>query len=133
MTKKHKSILKSVIEKVTKISWLKGARTTAHKYMKPGKDFNNHISNHAFDYMKELISVENQGLLSVEGKDRLRFCKQLYDLNVWVKNSVRHYKSVAEITKILKKLYKRSKQTADYKKGWNNSISTILSEIKKLD
>ena len=67
---KNKSIFKTVIEKVSKISWLKGARTPAHKYMKPDKDFNKPISNHAFDYMKELNDAEFEKLIAMIFKQR---------------------------------------------------------------
>lgn len=65
MAKKHKSLFKAVIETVTKIPWLKGTREPAHKYMKPGKDFNKPVSNHAFDYMKELNDQEFEKLIAM--------------------------------------------------------------------
>lgn len=67
---KNKSIFKTVIEKVSKISWLKGSGTPAHKFMKPGKDFNKPISNHAFDYMKELNDAEFEKLIAMIFRQR---------------------------------------------------------------
>lgn len=70
MTKKHKSIFKAMFETVTKIPWLKGTRAPVHQHMKPGKDFNNPISNHAFDYMKELNDAEFEKLIAMVFSER---------------------------------------------------------------
>ena len=65
MEKKSKSIFKAVLDKVSKLPLFKSARTPAHKYMKPGKDFNKPVSNHAFDYMKELNDAEFEKLIAM--------------------------------------------------------------------
>ena len=70
MNKKHKSILKAVFETVTKIPWLKGTRKFTHKHMKPGKGFNQPVSTHAFDYMKELNDNEFEKLIVMIFKQR---------------------------------------------------------------
>ena len=70
MTKKSKSIFKSVIEKVSKLPLFKSVRSPAHKNMKPGKDFNKPVSNHAFDYMKELNDEEFEKLIAMIFKQR---------------------------------------------------------------
>ena len=65
MSNKGKSIFKAVIDTVTKITGLKGTLRPAHKHMKPGKDFNQPVSNHAFDYMKELNDLEFEKLIAM--------------------------------------------------------------------
>lgn len=70
MTNKHKSIFKAVIDTVTKLPKLITSRSPAHKYMKPGKGFNQPVSNHAFDYMKELNDAEFEKLIALIFKER---------------------------------------------------------------
>jgi len=70
MANKHKSIFKVVLDSVSKISWLKGIRPPAHKHMKPGKDFNQPISNSSSDYLKELSNDEFKKLIVMIFKQR---------------------------------------------------------------
>lgn len=70
MSNKGKSIFRAVIDTVTKITGLKGSLKPAHKHMKPGKDFNQPVSNHAFDYMKELNDQEFEKLIAMIFKQR---------------------------------------------------------------
>ncbi|MDH5600672.1 MAG: restriction endonuclease [Gammaproteobacteria bacterium] len=70
MAKKSKSIFKVVLDKVSKLPLFSAVRTTAHKNMKPGKDFNKPVSNHAFDYMKELNDAEFEKLIALIFKQR---------------------------------------------------------------
>lgn len=70
MPNKHKSIFKVVLETVTKLPWIKGVRAPVHENMKPGKDFNQPVSNHAFDYMKELNDEEFEKLIAMIFKQR---------------------------------------------------------------
>ena len=61
----NKSIFKAVFDKVSNLPLFKSVRTPAHKHMKPGKDFNKPVSNHAFDYMKELNDAEFEKLIAM--------------------------------------------------------------------
>lgn len=79
---KKESIFKSILNTVSKLSWVKGAITPAHKNMKPGKGFNQPVSDHTFDYLKELddgefdkliVMIFNQRGYTVSTKDE---CKQ---------------------------------------------------------
>ncbi|MCW8987400.1 MAG: restriction endonuclease [Gammaproteobacteria bacterium] len=70
MTNKHKSIFKVMIDTVSKLPLFKGVRSPVHKNMKPGKDFNKPVSNHAFDYMKELNDEEFEKLIAMIFKQR---------------------------------------------------------------
>ena len=60
---KKESIFKALFNKVSKLSWVKGAAPAAHQNMKPGKGFNQPISDHAFDYLKELDDAEFEKLI----------------------------------------------------------------------
>ena len=51
---KKPSLLTSMLSKVSSMPWLKNMTATPHKNMKPGKGFNKPVSDHAFDYLKEL-------------------------------------------------------------------------------
>ena len=62
---KKESIFKTLFNKVSKLSWVKGATPAAHQKMKPGKGFNQPISDHAFDYLKELDDAEFEKLISI--------------------------------------------------------------------
>jgi len=70
MKDKNKSILGIVLDKVTKLPWLKSTRAPIHKNMKPGKEFNQPVSDHAFDYLKELNDAEFEKLVSLIFKQR---------------------------------------------------------------
>ena len=70
MTKKNKSFFKTILNTVSKLSWLKGTDEPAHKYMQPGKGFNEPASDHAFDYLKELNDAEFEKLVSLIFKQR---------------------------------------------------------------
>ena len=70
MVKKNKSIFKAVIDTVTKLPKLITSRSPSQKYMKPGKGFNQPVSNHAFDYMKELNDSEFEKLIAMIFKER---------------------------------------------------------------
>ena len=61
---KKESIFKSILNTVSKLPWVKGAITPpAHKNMKPGKGFNQPVSDHTFDYLKELDDGEFDKLI----------------------------------------------------------------------
>lgn len=70
MTDKNKSIFKVMLNTVSKLPWIKGLREPAHKHMQPGKDFNKPVSNHAFDYLKELNDEEFDKLVALIFKQR---------------------------------------------------------------
>lgn len=70
MAKKYTSIFKTVIDTVTKLPKLITSRSPAQKHMKPGKGFNQPVSNHAFDYMKELNDAEFEKLIAMIFKER---------------------------------------------------------------
>lgn len=70
MAKKHRSLFKTVLEKVSKLPKLISTRSSAHKHMKPGKGFNQPVSNHAYDYMKELNDAEFEKLIAMIFKQR---------------------------------------------------------------
>ena len=70
MTDKNKSIFKAMLNTVSKLSWLKGSRAPVHQYMQPGKGFNQPVSDHAFDYLKELNDAEFEKLVSMMFKQR---------------------------------------------------------------
>jgi len=67
---KKESIFKSILNTVSKLPWVKGAITPAHKNMKPGKGFNQPVSDHAFDYLKELDDTEFDKLIAMIFKQR---------------------------------------------------------------
>ena len=60
---KKESIFKSILNTVSKLPWVKGAIKPAHKNMKPGKGFNQPVSDHTFDYLKELDDSEFDKLI----------------------------------------------------------------------
>lgn len=70
MTDKHKSIFKVMLDSVSKIPWLKVSRAPVHEGMIPDKDFNKPVSNHAFDYLKELNDEEFDKLIALMFKQR---------------------------------------------------------------
>ena len=59
-----------MIDTVSKLPLFKAVRSPTHKNMKLGKDFNNPVSNHAFDYMKELNNEEFEKLIAMIFKQR---------------------------------------------------------------
>lgn len=64
------SIFKSVLNTVSKLTWLKGTASPENRHMNPGKGFNKPISDHAFDYIKELNDNEFDKLISLIFKQR---------------------------------------------------------------
>ena len=78
---KKESIFKAVLNTVSKLSWLKGAVSPSHKNMKPGKGFNRPVSNHAFDYLKELNDAEFDKLISLLFKQRGYAVSEIEDIN----------------------------------------------------
>lgn len=70
MKDKNKSIFGIMLDKVSKLSWLKSPRDPIHKNMQPGKEFNQPVSDHAFDYLKELNDAEFEKLVSLIFKQR---------------------------------------------------------------
>ena len=67
---KKKSILSAMLDKVSKLPWLKNKHFTQHEKMKPGKGFNQPVSDHAFDYLKELNDEEFDKLIAMIFKQR---------------------------------------------------------------
>lgn len=67
---KKKSILTAVLSKVSNLAWLKKIQASPHKKMKPGKGFNQPVSDHAFDYLKELNDEEFEKLIIMIFKQR---------------------------------------------------------------
>ena len=67
---KKESIFKSILNTVSKLPWVKGAITPAHKNMKPGKGFNQPVADHTFDYLKELDDAEFDKLIVMVFKQR---------------------------------------------------------------
>lgn len=67
---KKESIFKAIFNKVSQLPWVKGAVPAVHQNMKPGKGFNQPISNHAFDYLKELDDAEFKKLIAILFKQR---------------------------------------------------------------
>ena len=65
-----KSILSTMLDKVSNLSWLKIKHPPQHKNMEPGKGFNQPISDHAFDYLKELNDEEFEKLVAMIFKQR---------------------------------------------------------------
>lgn len=59
------SIFKVVLNTVSKLTWLKGTASSKNKHMNPGKGFNQPVSDHAFDYIKELDDNEFDKLISL--------------------------------------------------------------------
>lgn len=70
MTDKNKSFLKVVLKTVSKLPWLRGVGTPDHEHMQPGKGFNEPVSDHAFDYLKELDDAEFEKLIELMFKQR---------------------------------------------------------------
>lgn len=66
----NKSIFKVVLNTVSKLPWLKGTIAASNKNMEPGKGFNKPVSNHAFDYLKELDDSEFDKLIALLFKQR---------------------------------------------------------------
>lgn len=64
------SIFKVVLNTVSKLTWLKNTSGSKSKHMKPGKGFNKPISDHAFDFIKELDDSEFEKLISLIFKQR---------------------------------------------------------------
>lgn len=67
---KKVSIFKAIFNKVSKLPWIKGAEPAVHKKMTPGKGFNQPVSDHAFDYIKELDDSEFDKLIVLIFKQR---------------------------------------------------------------
>lgn len=67
---KKESFFKAIFNKVSKLSWVKGVVPAAHQNMKPGKGFNQPVSDHAFDYLKELDDAEFKKLIAILFKQR---------------------------------------------------------------
>jgi len=65
MKDKNKSLFKTILNTVSKLSWLKGSHEPDHEHMQPGKGFNEPVSDHAFDYLKELNDAEFEKLVSL--------------------------------------------------------------------
>lgn len=70
MTDKNKSLFKTILNTVSKMSWLKGSHEPDHEHMQPGKGFNEPVSDHTFDYLKELDDGEFEKLVSLIFKQR---------------------------------------------------------------
>ena len=67
---KKESIFKVMLHTVSKLPWLKGTVSPSSKNMKPGKGFNQPVSDHAFDYLKELDDHEFDKLIAMLFKQR---------------------------------------------------------------
>lgn len=67
---KKESIFKVMLNTVSKLPWLKGTVSPSSKNMKPGKGFNQPVSDHAFDYLKELDDHEFDKLIAMLFKQR---------------------------------------------------------------
>jgi len=67
---KKESIFKVMLNTVSKLPWLKGTISPSNKNMKPGEGFNQPVSDHAFDYLKELDDHEFDKLISMLFKQR---------------------------------------------------------------
>ena len=67
---KKESIFKVMLNTVSHLSWLKGKALSSSKNMKPGKGFNQPVSDHAFDYLKELDDSEFDKLIVMLFKQR---------------------------------------------------------------
>ena len=67
---KKKSILFALLNKVSILPWIKNKNPSKHKKMKPGKGFNQPVSEHAFDYIKELNDEEFEKLIAMIFKQR---------------------------------------------------------------
>ena len=67
---KKESILKAILNTVSKLPWVKGQESPVHKNMKPGKGFNQPVSDHTFDYLKELDDAEFDKLIALIFKNR---------------------------------------------------------------
>lgn len=70
MSDKNKSFFTMMLNTVSSLSWLKGKGASSIKHMKPGKGFNRPVSNHAFDYIKELDDHEFDKLIVMLFKQR---------------------------------------------------------------
>ena len=67
---KKESIFKTILNTVSKLSWVKGAVSPEHKNMKPSKGFNQPVADHAFDYLKELDDAEFDKLIRMLFRQR---------------------------------------------------------------
>lgn len=67
---KKESIFKVMLNTVSKLPWLKGTALSSNKNMKPGEGFNQPVSDHTFDYLKELDDHEFDKLISMLFKQR---------------------------------------------------------------
>ena len=67
---KKESIFKVMLNTVSNLTWLKGTALSSNKNMKPGKGFNQSVSDHAFDYLKELDDHEFDKLIAMLFKQR---------------------------------------------------------------
>lgn len=67
---KKKSIIFAMLDKVSNLPWLKNKHPSKHKKMKPGKGFNQPVSDHAFDYLKELNDEEFEKMIAMIFKQR---------------------------------------------------------------
>ena len=67
---KKESIFKVMLNTVSKLPWLKGTGSSSNKNMKPDKGFNQPVSDHAFDYLKELDDHEFDKLIAMLFKQR---------------------------------------------------------------
>ena len=67
---KKESIFKVMLNTVSKLPWLKGTVSASSENMKPGKGFNQPVSDHAFDYLKELDDHEFDKLIAMLFKQR---------------------------------------------------------------
>lgn len=67
---KKESIFKTILNTVSKFARVKGFSPLTHEMMKPGKGFNQPVSDHAFDYLKELDDSEFDKLISLIFKQR---------------------------------------------------------------
>lgn len=70
MSDKNKSFFKVMLNTVSNLSWLKGTRLSSNKNMKPGEGFNQPVSDHEFDYIKELDDHEFDKLIVMLFKQR---------------------------------------------------------------
>jgi len=70
MKDKNTSFFKVMLNTVSNLSWLKGTALSSNTNMKPGKGFNQPVSDHAFDYLKELDDHEFDKLIVLLFKQR---------------------------------------------------------------
>lgn len=67
---KKESIFKAILNTVSKLPWVKGAASPEHQNMKPGIGFNQPVSDHTFDYLKELDDGEFDKLIAMIFRQR---------------------------------------------------------------